>query len=74
MVDNVLMEKLQSLDVPALLELRGEIDRLIGDHGPVAAEMLAVVDARLAQMGPDPDPDAIPFEEFERRLRARRTA
>jgi hypothetical protein len=72
-VDQALLERLQRLDAPALMEVRDEIDRLIGDED-VPAEVLAIVDARLAAKGPGPDPDVIPAEEFLRRVRARRSA
>ena len=73
MIDSALLEKLRQLDVPALLEVRGEIDRLIDDE-PVPAEVLAVVEARLARKGSGPDPSAVPADEFMRRVRARRRA
>lgn len=73
MVDNALLEKLQQLDVPALLAVREEIDRLIEDE-PIPAEILTIVDARLATKGSGPDPDAIQANEYLRRVRARRSA
>ena len=73
MVDSALLEKLRQLDVTALLEVRSEIDRLLDDE-PVPAEVLAVVEARLAAKGSDPDPHAVPADEFMRRVRARRSA
>ena len=73
MVDSALLEKLQQLDVSSLLEVRDEIDRMIEDE-LIPAEILAIVDARVAKKGAGPDADAVPADEFLRQVRARRSA
>ena len=44
------------------------------DYDDVPAEILAIIDARLARKLSGPDPSAITLDEFERRICARRSA
>lgn len=72
MVDSALLEKVLQLDVESRRELIRAVEGSLDDD--VSAEMLEIVDARLASKGPRPDADAISLDEFEARLRARRSA
>lgn len=73
MVDRALLEKVLQLDVESRRELIRAVEGSL-NYDDVSAEVLAIVDARLVGKGPRPDADAIPLDEFEARLRARRSA
>ncbi|MFT4213716.1 MAG: hypothetical protein QM622_02940 [Microbacterium sp.] len=73
MVDSALLEKVLQLDAESRRELIRAVEGSL-DYDDVSAEMLEIVDARLASKGPRPDADAISLDEFEARLRARRSA
>lgn len=73
MVDRALLETLRQLDFAALVEVRDEIDRLIDDE-QVPEGIRAIVETRMARKGPGSDPEAVPADEFIRRIRARRSA
>lgn len=60
------------LDVDSRRELIRVVEASLHD-ADVSAQMLEVVDARLANKTSRPDVDAIPLDEFAARLRARRT-
>lgn len=72
MVDSALLEKVMQLDVAARREFVRAVEGSL-DYDDVPDEILAIVDARLAKKGPDPDPNAITLDEFERRVGARRS-
>lgn len=60
-------------DAESRRELIRAVEASLG-YDDVSAEMLEIVDARLASKGLRPDADAISLDEFEARLRARRSA
>jgi hypothetical protein len=73
MVNPALMEQVAQLSAAELVELRDAIDARLGEDEP-SAEMLAIVEERLAELGPGPSPTAISWDELKRRLDARRSA
>lgn len=73
MVDSALLQKVLELDVESRRELIRAVEGSL-DDGDVAADVLAIVDGRLAGKAPRPDADAITLDEFAARLRARRSA
>ncbi len=73
MVDPTLLEQVLQLDDSARRELRAVIDDSL-DDGYVSPEIAAIIDARLAELGPEPSPDSISLDEFMAQVRARRIA
>lgn len=73
MVDSSLLEQVLRLDIAERRELVRALEDSFDDDD-VSAEVLAEVDRRLAAMGPGPSPDAVPADEFMRRVRGRRSA
>ncbi|GAA3777943.1 hypothetical protein GCM10022240_31560 [Microbacterium kribbense] len=73
MVDSGLLQQVLRLDVESRRDLICAVEGSL-DYDDVPADMLAMVDARLAVKGPHPDADAIALDAFEARLRGRRSA
>lgn len=73
MVDSVLLEQVLRLDVESRRELIRAVEGSL-DYDDVPPHVLAEIDRRLAEMGPGPSPDAVPADEFLRRVRTRRSA
>jgi hypothetical protein len=71
MVSQALMEQVLELDAPARRELRDVLADSL--DSPVSDGVMALVDQRLAELGPEPAGDSISLEEFEREVWARRT-
>ncbi len=72
MIDGELLERVLQLDPAARREFVDAVEESLDDQVP--PEILAIVDERLARKGPGPDQDAIPADEFLRRVRSRRSA
>ncbi len=68
MVDPVLLEQVERLSEADLLELRGAIDAKLEDRVP--AEILAEIERRLDEMGPEPAVDYITLDEFKHQARS----
>lgn len=73
MVDSALLEQVLRLDAESRRELIRAVEGSL-DYDDVLPNVLAEIDRRLAEMGPDASPDAVPADEFLRRVRARRSA
>jgi hypothetical protein len=73
MVDSALLEQVLRLDVESRRELIRAVEGSL-DHDDVPQHVFAEIDRRLAVMGSGPSPDAIPADEFLRRVRTRRSA
>lgn len=73
MVDSALLQQVLRLDAESRRELIRAVEGSL-DYEDVPPEVLAEVDRRLADMGPGVSPDAVPADEFLRRVRARRGA
>ncbi len=72
MVDRALLEMVLQLDVESRRELIRVVEASL-HNADVSPQILEVVDARLASKRLRPDVDAISLDEFEARLRARRS-
>jgi hypothetical protein len=73
MVDSELLERVLRLDAESRRELIRAVEGSL-DYEEVPPGVLAEIDRRLAEMGPNASSDAIPAGEFLRHLRARRGA
>ncbi len=73
MVDSALLEQVLRLDAESRRELIRAVEGSLA-YDDVPPQVLAEIDRRLAGMGPGPSPDAVPADEFLRRVRARRSA
>lgn len=73
MVDSGLLEQVLRLDAESRRELIRAVEGSL-DAEDVPSEILVEIDRRLAEMGPDISPDALPADEFLQRVRARRGA
>lgn len=72
MVDQALLEKVMRLDESARRELRDALDDSLDDRY-VSPEIAAIIDQRIAEADANPD-DFVTLEDFEREVRARRSA
>lgn len=72
MVDQTLLERALQLDEPARRELISVLQDSL-DGGEVSPEIAAIIDQRIAEADANPD-DVVTLDEFEREVRARRTA
>lgn len=72
MVDQALLEQVMRLDESTRRELRDAIDDSL-DDGYVSPEIAAIIDQRIAEADANPD-DFVTLDEFEREVRARRSA
>lgn len=71
MVDNALLEQVLRLDVASRRELIRAVEESL-DYDDVPPQVLAEVERRLAEMGPEPAEDYITLDEYRRRVQARR--
>jgi hypothetical protein len=72
MVDSALLEQVLRLDAESRRELIRAVEDSL-DYDDVPPHVLAEIDRRLAEMGPDASSDAVPADEFLRGVRARRS-
>jgi len=72
MVDQAFLERALQLDEPARRELISVLQGSL-DDGTVSPEVAAIIDQRIADADANPD-DFMALDEFEREVRARRTA
>lgn len=71
-IDRALLERALQLDEPARRELISVLQDSL-DDGEVSPEVAAVVDQRIAEADANPG-DFATLDEFEREVRARRSA
>lgn len=67
-----LLDQALQLDEPARRELIAALQRSL-QADPVAPDVAAIIDQRIAQADEDPD-DSVPLDDFEQRVRSRRSA
>ena len=72
MVDRALLEQVMRLDESARRELRDAIEDSL-DDGYVSPAIAAIIDQRIAEADANPG-DSVTLDEFEREVRARRSA
>ncbi len=72
MVDKALLEQVMRLDEPARRELRDALDASL-DEGDVPPGIAAIIHQRLADAIEHPE-DSVALDDFEREVRARRSA
>lgn len=68
----MLLEQVMRLDESARRELRDAIEESL-DDGYVSPEIAAIIDQRIADADANPD-DFVMLDDFEREVRARRSA
>jgi DNA primase catalytic subunit len=69
MVDPALLNQVLRLDAASRREFVSAVERSL-DRDDIPENVLAEVDARLAEKGVEPDPEAISADEFISKVRA----